>query len=65
MQLSRKQNTFSEFFSAFSEPRFNFENSLKKKKMKLIANLFLNLRTPKNVVRYISKKSGFRGAFDK
>ena len=63
MQLSRKQNTFSEFFSAFLEPRFNFENS--QKKMKLIANLFLNLRTPKNVVRYISKKSGFRGPFDK
>ena len=32
MQLSRKQNTFSEFFSAFLEPRFNFENSQKKKK---------------------------------
>ena len=28
------------------------------------ADLFPKLRTPKNVVRYISKKSRFKGPFD-
>ena len=32
--------------------------------MTLIADLFPKLRTPKNVVRYISKKSRFKGPFD-
>ena len=36
-----------------------------KKQMNLIANVFLNLRTPKNVVRWMSRKSPFRGSFDK
>ena len=33
--------------------------------MTLIADVFLNLRTPKEVVREMSKKSRFRGPFDK
>ena len=33
--------------------------------MNLIANLFPKLRTPKNVVRYMSKKSRFKGPFDR
>ena len=33
--------------------------------MALIADVFLILRTPKNVVRYMSEKSFFRGPFDK
>ena len=33
--------------------------------MTLTADVFLNLRTPKYVVREISKKSRFRGPFDK
>ena len=32
--------------------------------MTFIADLFAKLRTPKNVVRYISKKSRFKGPFD-
>ena len=32
--------------------------------MTLIADLFAKLRTPKNVVRYLSKKSRFKGPFD-
>ena len=36
-----------------------------KKKMTLIADVFLNLRTPKYVVREMFKKSCFRGPFDK
>ena len=33
--------------------------------MILRADVFLNLRTPNNVVRQMSKKSRFRGPFDK
>ena len=33
--------------------------------MTLIADLFLKLRTPQIVARYMSKKSRFKGPFDK
>ena len=33
--------------------------------MTFIADLFAKLRTPKNVVRYMSKKSRFKGPFDR
>ena len=33
--------------------------------MTLIADLFPILRTPKNVVRYLSKKSRFKGSFER
>ena len=33
--------------------------------MTFIADLFAKLRTPKNVVRYLSKKSHFKGLFDR
>ena len=36
-----------------------------KKEMTLIADLFLKIRTPENVVRYMSKKSRFEGPFDR
>ena len=32
--------------------------------MTLLADLFPQIRTPKNVVRYMSKKSRFKGLFD-
>ena len=35
------------------------------KKMTFIADLFPKLRTPKDVVRYLSKKSRFKGTFDR
>ena len=62
--LSQKEKAFSEFFLAFSKSTLNFEH-LKKKKMTFIADLFPKLRTPKNVVRYLSKKSRFKGPFDR
>ena len=34
-------------------------------KMTFIADLFAKLRTPKNVVRYLSEKSRFKGLFDR
>ena len=33
--------------------------------MTLIADLFPKVRTPKNVLRYMSKKSRFKGPFDR
>ena len=33
--------------------------------MTFIADLFAKLRTPKNVVRYLSKKSRFKGLFER
>ena len=33
--------------------------------MTFIADLFPKLRTPKNVVRYLSKKSRFKGPIDR
>ena len=33
--------------------------------MTFIADLFPKLRTPKNVVRYMSKKSRFKGPFER
>ena len=33
--------------------------------MTFIAHLFPKLRTPKNVVRYLSKKSRLKGPFDR
>ena len=33
--------------------------------MTLIPDLYPKLRTPKNVVRYMSKKSHFKGPFDR
>ena len=35
------------------------------KKITLTADVFLILRTPKNIVKQISKKSTFRGPFEK
>ena len=63
MQLSQKQKIFSEFFFVFSKFSFNFKNF--SRKMTLIVDVFLNLPTPKNVVREMSKKSRFESPFDK
>ena len=62
-QLSQKQKAFSDFFLRFQ----NLHEILNicKKKMTLIADLFAKLRIPKNLVRYMSKKSRFKGLFDR
>ena len=49
MHLSEKENTFSEFFPAFYESALNFEHF--RKKMTLIAYVFPNLPTTKDVLR--------------
>ena len=47
--LSQKQKTFSEFFSAFSKSKLNFEHF--QKNMTLIADVFSKLPSPKKVIR--------------
>ena len=62
-QLFQKQKDFSQFFLAFLKSTLNFEHLQKKDDLQ--ADLFPKLRTPKNVVRYMSKKSRFKGPFDR
>ena len=50
MELSKKRQIFSGFFSAFLKCRENFEH-FQKKKMTFIENVFLNLHTPRSVIR--------------
>ena len=52
---------FLEFFFHF--PNLHKILNIFKKKMTFIADLFPKLRTPKDVVRYLSKKSRFKGTF--
>ena len=65
MQVSRKQKTFSQLFSAFLISSLNFENFRKTKEMTLIAEVFPKLQTSKNMVTSMSKKSRFKGSFGK
>ena len=60
MHLSQKEKPFCECFFELSKFLNIFE-----KKMTLIADVFPKLWTPKNVVRYMSKKSTFTGPFDR
>ena len=50
MQLSQKEKTFSEFFF-FHLLNLDSILNIFKKKMSLLAHVFLNFPTPKNVVR--------------
>ena len=49
MQLPNKEKTFSQFFSSFLKKKLRFEHF--QKKMTLIADIFPELQTPKDVVR--------------
>ena len=64
MQLSQMEKTFPKSFFAFSKFRFSSQH-FQKKKITVIADMFLNFRTLKSVVREMSKKSLFRGPFNK
>ena len=59
----KNKKLFPNFFLSFR----NLHEILNicKNKTTLIADLFAKLRTPKNVVRYLSKKSRFKGLFDR
>ena len=57
VQLCKKEKTFPDFFSPFLKCCLNFEQL--EKEMTPIADVFLKLRTPKNVVNQISLKVPF------
>ena len=59
----RNENYFLKWFLNFG----NLDSILNifKKKMTFIGDVFLNLRTRKDIVRSMSEKSSFRGPFDK
>ena len=63
MQLSQKQKTFSEFFAAFLECRLKFKYFEKKDHPHRFC--LSEITDSENVVRYITKKSCFRGPFNK
>ena len=63
MQLSQKEKNIFQFF--LHDGNLDSICNICKKKMSLIADAFLNLWPPKNVVRQMSKKSRFRGPFNK
>ena len=50
IQLYLKQKTFSKFFFAFLKSILNYKH-LPKKQMTLIADVFLEIPAPKNMVR--------------
>ena len=61
--LSEKQKTFCEMIFTFFKSKSNFQHF--QKNMTLIAYVFPKLRTPKDVVREMSKKSRFRGPLNR
>ena len=63
MELSRKHKTFFQFFSSFLKSSLILD--IFKKKITLIANIFRKLRTPKNILRSMPKKSFFRVSVEK
>ena len=63
MQLTQKQKTFSEFFAEFLKSRLNFEHFEDKADPHKF--WISEITDSENMVRYISKKSRFRGCFDK
>ena len=63
MDLSQKEKTFFRLFCTFFKSTLNFEQF--QKKVTLITYVSPNLRTPKDVVREMPEKSGFRGLLDR
>ena len=59
MHLSRKQNIFSQLFSAFLKSTLNFEHF--QKKVTPMAYIFLKLPPPKDALSQMSKNSRLRG----
>ena len=63
MHLSRKEKSFSEFCCGVFESALSLQHF--QKKMTLIAYVFPQLTTTKNVLRQMSKSSRFREPLDK
>ena len=65
IQVSRKQKTFSEFFSAFLKSNWSFEHFQKKKKNEPHSWCISEITNPKKLVPSMSKKSRFKRSFGK
>ena len=63
IQFSQKQKIFSQFLSVFLKSRLNFEYFEKKDDPHRFC--ISEIRDSVKVVRYMSKKSRFRGPFDR
>ena len=63
MQVSQNQKYLLKFFLRLRN--LDSIQNFFKKSITLIADVFLNLGTPKNVVIYMSEKSDFREPLDK
>ena len=63
IQLSQKENKFSEFFFAFLKSIINFKHITKK--MTLIADVFWKITAPKTMVRLMSKMPCYRRPLDR
>ena len=63
MELSGNQKTFLNFFSSFLKSSLNLEHFTEN--MALITDVFWKLRTPKDMVRSMPKKSRFRVSVEK
>ena len=63
MQLSQKHNTFSQFLAAFLKFTLNFKYFGKKSNFRRFC--ISKIMDCEKVVRSMSKKSSFRGSFDK
>ena len=61
--IYREKKTFPEFFCVFFKSKLNFQHFARK--MTLIPYDFPKLRTPKNVVRKMFKKSRLRSPIDR
>ena len=59
----KNKKVFLHFIFPFSKSTLNFKHFQTKRT--LIAQVFPKLRTPKNLIRYMSKKSRIRGPFDR
>ena len=64
MQLSQKPKSFSAVFSSLLKSSLNYEH-FQKKDDPHSCDVFPKLRTPKNMVRSMPKKSRFRGSVEK
>ena len=62
MQFNLNPKTFSHSFAPFLESTSNFKHF--EKKMIVIATLFRNLHTVKDLVRPLSEKQRFKAPFD-
>ena len=63
MKLSQEQNTFSEFSFEILISILNFKHL--PKKMTFVADEFLEITVPKNMVTQMSKKPCFREPLDR